>query len=60
MAEKHLDKAGAYAVQDANDIFIAKMEGRFDTVVGLSMNLVVNFLKKAGLSIKKKSEVRIP
>ena len=52
MAKKHLDKAGAYAVQDADDIFIAKMEGRFDTVVGLSMNLVMNFFKKAGLRRK--------
>jgi septum formation protein len=49
MAAKHLDKAGAYAVQDEDDIFIAKMEGRFDTVVGLSMNLVRKFMKKAGL-----------
>jgi len=49
IAEKHLDKAGAYAVQDTDDIFIAKMEGRFDTVVGLSMNLVRKFMKKAGL-----------
>jgi septum formation protein len=49
MSKKHLDKAGAYAVQDTDDIFISKMEGRFDTVVGLSMNLVRKFLKKAGL-----------
>ena len=49
MSEKHMDKAGAYAVQDADDVFIAAMLGRFDTVVGLSMNLVRKFLKKAGL-----------
>jgi septum formation protein len=48
MASKHHDKAGAYAVQDKDDVFIEKIEGRFDTVVGLSMNLVKKFLKKAG------------
>lgn len=47
LASKHLDKAGAYAVQDAEDEFIEKIEGRFDTVVGLPMNLVRKFLKKA-------------
>ena len=49
LAAKHLDKAGAYAVQDKDDFFIEKIEGRFDTIVGLSMNLVRKFLKKAGV-----------
>ena len=49
LASKHPDKAGAYAVQDADDEFIEKIEGRFDTVVGLPMDLVRKFLKKAGL-----------
>ncbi len=48
MAVKHHDKAGAYAVQDRDDVFVEKITGRFDTVVGLSMNLVKKFLKKAG------------
>lgn len=48
LASKHHDKAGAYAVQDKDDAFIEKMEGRYDTVVGLSMNLVRRFMKKAG------------
>ncbi len=47
MASKHHDKAGAYAVQDTGDAFIEKIEGRYDTVVGLSMNLVRKFLRKA-------------
>jgi len=47
MASKHHDKAGAYAVQDKDDVFIEKIEGRFDTIVGLSMNLVKKFMKKA-------------
>ena len=50
MASKHLDKAGAYAVQDTDDIFIERIDGRFDTVVGLSMNLVKKFMRKAGLA----------
>jgi septum formation protein len=48
-ASKHHDKAGAYAVQDKDDAFIEKIEGRFDTVVGLSMNLVRKFMKRAKL-----------
>ena len=50
LAAKHHDKAGAYAVQDKNDFFIEKIEGRFDTVVGLSMNLVRKFLKRAEMN----------
>lgn len=47
IASKHKDKAGAYAVQDEDDPFIEKTVGRFDNVVGLPMNLVRDFLKKA-------------
>ncbi|MBU2574226.1 MAG: septum formation protein Maf [Elusimicrobia bacterium] len=53
LASKHLDKAGAYAVQDADDEFIEKIEGRFDTIVGLPMNLVRKFMKRAGISCVK-------
>lgn len=49
LSSKHHDKAGAYAVQDKDDEFVEKIEGRFDTVVGLSMNLVRKFMKKAGI-----------
>lgn len=49
LSGKHHDKAGAYAVQDKDDEFVEKIEGRFDTVVGLSMNLVRKFMKKAGI-----------
>lgn len=47
LSSRHLDKAGAYAVQDSDDRFIARIEGRFDTVVGLPMNLVRKFIKTA-------------
>lgn len=53
LASKHHDKAGAYAVQDKDDAFIEKMEGRYDTVVGLPVNLVRKFMKKAGLTCTK-------
>jgi len=46
LSGKHLDKAGGYAVQDENDYFIKKIEGDFDNVVGLPMNIVRKFLKK--------------
>lgn len=49
LAGKHMDKAGAYAVQDKDDDFIEKMDGRFDTVVGLPMNLVRGFMRRAGI-----------
>jgi len=49
LAGKHRDKAGAYAVQDAEDEFIERIDGRYDTVVGLPMNLVRKFMKKAGI-----------
>jgi septum formation protein len=49
LASKHHDKAGAYAVQDKGDAFIEKIEGRFDTIVGLSMNLVRKFMRQAKL-----------
>ena len=49
LSTRHLDKAGAYAVQDAGDQFIEKIEGRFDTVVGLPMDLVRKFMRTAKL-----------
>jgi septum formation protein len=47
LSRKHPDKAGAYAVQDAKDEFIEKIEGRFDTVVGLPVDLVKKFIRLA-------------
>lgn len=46
LSGKHLDKAGAYAVQDESDYFIERIEGDFDNVVGLPMRIVRKFLKK--------------
>lgn len=47
LAGKHMDKAGAYAVQDKDDPFISRIVGEFDNVVGLPMKAVRRLLKKA-------------
>ena len=47
LAGKHLDKAGAYAVQDQDDPFIERIVGEFDNVVGLPMKAVRRLLRKA-------------
>ena len=49
IASKHLDKAGAYAVQDKEDHFIEKIEGSFDTIVGLPVSLVKKLMSQAGI-----------
>jgi septum formation protein len=43
-SEKHLDKAGAYAVQEKRDPFVETIVGDYDNVVGLPMRLVKKFL----------------
>ncbi len=54
ISTRHLDKAGAYAIQDKEDYFIKRIKGDFDNVVGLPMKVVRKFLKKAGLYKEKK------
>ena len=39
-----IDKAGAYAIQETADRFIEKLEGSFDNVVGLPVELVLRML----------------
>jgi septum formation protein len=46
LAGKHLDKAGAYAVQDQDDPFIERVVGPFDNVVGLPVDAVRRLLKR--------------
>lgn len=43
-SKKHLDKAGAYAVQEKRDPFVEKIVGDYDNVVGLPMRLVKKLL----------------
>ena len=42
-----MDKAGAYGIQGAAGAFVSKIEGEFDTVVGLSRRLVEKLLSQA-------------
>jgi septum formation protein len=44
---KHMDKAGAYAVQDRKDPFIEKIIGPRDNVIGLPLGSVRRLLRKA-------------
>lgn len=45
-AGKHLDKAGAYAVQDRDDPFIERVAGSFDNVIGLPVDAVRALLRR--------------
>ena len=42
-----MDKAGAYGIQGKAGVFVSKIEGAFDTVVGLSSRLVEKLLSEA-------------
>lgn len=42
-----MDKAGAYAIQGEGGKFVSEYEGAFDTVVGLSTELLKNLIKAA-------------
>ncbi|MFA6093196.1 MAG: Maf family protein [Elusimicrobiota bacterium] len=44
---KHMDKAGAYAVQDQDDPFIERIDGPYDNVVGLPLACVRSLLRRA-------------
>ena len=48
IAGKHLDKAGAYAVQEKKDPIVKKVQGSYSNVVGFPMELVKQLLKDAG------------
>jgi septum formation protein len=43
---RHLDKAGAYAVQEEKDAFIEKIDGCYYNVVGLPIKLLKRMLKQ--------------
>ncbi|HBU69569.1 MAG TPA: septum formation protein Maf [Elusimicrobia bacterium] len=50
-SHKHLDKAGAYAVQEKGDAFVEKIEGDYFNVVGLPMKLLKRMLKKYSVNL---------
>ena len=43
-----MDKAGAYGIQGGAGVFVEKIEGDFDTVVGLSRSLVRELCRELG------------
>lgn len=45
-SKKHLDKAGAYAVQEKNDAFVKKIDGDYYNVVGFPVKLFIVLLSK--------------
>lgn len=45
-----MDKAGAYGIQGLGGQFVEKIEGPFDNVVGLPVDLVKKMLKEFGLT----------
>jgi septum formation protein len=47
LAGKHMDKAGAYAVQDRKDPLVERIVGDRDNVVGLPMRAVRRLLARA-------------
>lgn len=49
-ARKHMDKAGAYAVQEKGDLFIEEIEGSFSNVVGLPVEKLKQILSDFKIS----------
>jgi len=47
LARRHLDKAGAYAIQSRHDRFVRRFTGDYDTIVGLPVRLVRRMLAQA-------------
>ncbi|OGS20330.1 MAG: septum formation protein Maf [Elusimicrobia bacterium RIFOXYA2_FULL_39_19] len=45
LSSKHLDKAGAYAVQEKDDAFVEKISGDYYNVVGLPIKKISRYLK---------------
>ena len=42
-----MDKAGSYGIQSGGGKFVAKIEGNYDTVVGLSVSLTKKLIDEA-------------
>jgi septum formation protein len=49
-----MDKAGAYAIQGGAKVFVQKVEGEYDNIVGLPMRLVEDILKRNAWHVDKK------
>jgi septum formation protein len=59
LAQKNLDKAGSYAIQNKNDPIATIVSGEYDNVVGLPLTVVKRLLKPYRL-LKTSPKRRIP
>lgn len=53
LSQKHLDKAGAYAIQDRNDPYAHLVKGSYENVVGLPLEVTAELLQRAGFETRK-------
>ena len=53
-----MDKAGAYAIQDAGGVLIQRLEGRRDTVIGLDLSWTLRLLDGAGIERRAERPTR--
>jgi len=44
-----MDKAGSYAIQGFFSVFIDRIEGNYNTIVGLPINKLYDYLKKLNI-----------
>lgn len=51
LSRKHLDKAGAYAIQEKQDPIARVVKGSYDNVVGLPVEMVKALLKKLSRAV---------
>ncbi|WP_426570874.1 Maf family protein [Aquihabitans sp. McL0605] len=48
-----MDKAGSYAIQEVGDRFVTSIEGGFDNVVGLPLDVTRRMLVAAGIDVPR-------
>jgi septum formation protein len=53
LAGKHMDKAGAYAMQDNDDMFIERIVGSYDNVIGMPGELFERMIREFYKGVKK-------
>lgn len=54
-SENGLDKAGGYGIQSEAGKFVAKLEGSFDTVMGLPVKLVSDLIQAKGWKVERRT-----